>query len=80
LAVVGVNVTNIETNGTSGDFVGPRVILASWFTDIVETVGLTIFTFNKLTIIISSTDTSESFVTVGVSFALIGKRFTGICV
>ena len=46
------------------------VISSTWFADIVETIGLTIFALYSLTIVISGTDSSESLITVGISLAL----------
>ena len=46
-------------------------MLSTWFTDIVETIGLTIFALNSLAIIVSGTDPSQSLITVGISLALV---------
>ena len=47
------------------------IVLSTWFTDIVETIGLTIFALNSLAIIVKGTDSSQSFITVGISLALV---------
>ena len=47
------------------------IFVLTWFTDIVETVGLTIFALYSLSISISGTDSSESLITVSISLALV---------
>jgi len=85
LAIVGINIAIIKTHGTSGNFIGVRVILAAWFTDVVETIVFTVFALNSLTIIISSTDSSKSLIAVSISLtfvwdflASIGVRVTEV--
>jgi len=71
LAVVGINIAIIKTHGTSWNIIGVRVILAAWFTDVVETIGFTVLALNSLTIIISGTDSSQSLIAVGISLTLV---------
>jgi len=78
LAVVGVDIAIIETDWTSWNLVGVRVILAAWFADIVETIGLTIFALYSLTIVISGTDSSESLITVGIGLTLVWDLLASI--
>jgi len=80
LAIVSVDIAFIKTVRTSGYFRGSGVILASWFADIVETIGFTVFTINSLTILIKTTDSGESNITVSVSLTFVGDFLTGICV
>ena len=47
------------------------IFVLTWFTDIVETVGLTIFALYSLSISISGTDSGESLITVSISLALV---------
>ena len=54
------------------------IVISTWFTDVVETIGLTIFALNKLAIIVSGTDSSQSFITVGISLALVRDFLTSI--
>ena len=54
------------------------IVLSTWFTDVVETIGLTIFALNSLPIIVSGTDSSQSFITVGISLALVWDFLTSI--
>ena len=54
------------------------VISSTWFADIVETIGLTIFALNSLTIVISGTDTSESLITVGIGLTLVWDLLASI--
>ena len=54
------------------------VISSTWFADIVETIGLTIFALYGLTIVISGTDTSESLITVGIGLTLVWDLLTSI--
>jgi len=78
LAVVGVDIAIIETDWTSWNLVGVRVILAAWFADIVETIGLAIFALYSLTIVISGTDSSESLITVGIGLTLVWDLLASI--
>ena len=48
-----------------------NIALSTWLTDVVETIGLTIFALNKLAFIVKGTDSSQSFITVGISLALV---------
>ena len=54
------------------------VIGSTWFTDIVETIGLTIFALYSLTIVISGTDSSESLITVGIGLTLVWDLLASI--
>ena len=47
------------------------IVISTWFTDVVQTIGLTIFALNCLAIIVSGTDSSQSLITVGISLALV---------
>ena len=93
MAVVGIDIAIVKTDRTSGNLIRVRVILAAsrkdgkdiinivlhtWFTDVVETIRLTIFALNKLAIIVSGTDSSQSFITVGISLALVRDFLTSI--
>ena len=54
----------------------------TWFADIVETIGFTVFTINSLTILIKTTDSGESSssIAVSVSLTLVRDRVTGMSV
>jgi len=78
LAIVGINIAIIKTHGTSGNIIGVRVILAAWFTDVVETIGFTVLALNSLTIIISGTDSSQSLIAVGISLTLVRDLLASI--
>ena len=95
LAVVGIDIAIVKTDWTSGNLIRVRVILAAsrkdgkdiinivlhtWFADIVETIGVTVFALNSLTISISGTNSSESLITVRISLALVGDFLASICV
>ena len=54
------------------------VISSTWFTDIVETIGLAIFALYSLTIVISGTDSSESLITVGIGLTLVWDLLASI--
>ena len=54
------------------------VISSTWFADIVETIGLTIFALYSLTIVISGTDSSESLITVGIGLTLVWDLLASI--
>ena len=54
------------------------VIGSTWFADIVETIGLTIFALYSLTIVISGTDSSESLITVGIGLTLVWDLLASI--
>jgi len=77
---VGIDIAIVKTDRTSGNLIRVRVILAAWFADVVETIGLTIFALNSLTISISGTNSSESLITVRISLALVGDFLASICV
>ena len=47
------------------------IVISTWFTDVVQTIGITIFALNSLSIIVSGTDSSQSLITVGISLALV---------
>jgi len=78
LAVVSVNIAIVQTMRASGNLTGVRVILAAWFTHVVETIGLTVFALNSLTIFVSGTDPSQSLITVGISLALVWDLLASI--
>ena len=47
------------------------IVISTWFTDVVQTIGLTILAVNHRAIIVSGTDSSQSLITVGISLALV---------
>ena len=47
------------------------IVISTWFADVIETVGLTIFALYSLSISISGTDSGESLITVSISLALV---------
>ena len=47
------------------------IVISTWFADVIETVGLTIFALYSLSISICGTDSSESLITVSISLALV---------
>ena len=92
---MGIDIAIVKTDRTSGNLIRVRVILAAsrkdgkdiinivlhtWFADVVETIGITIFALNSLTISISGTNSSESLITVRISLALVGDFLASICV
>ena len=54
------------------------IVLSTWFTHVVETIGLTIFTLNSLTFFVSGTDPSQSLITVGISLTLVWDLLASI--
>ena len=54
------------------------IVLSTWFTHVVETIGLTIFALNKTTILVSGTDPSQSLITVGISLTLVWDLLASI--
>ena len=56
------------------------IVLSTWFTHVVETIGLTIFALNSLTIFVSGTDPSQSLITVGISLTLVWDLLASIAV
>ena len=92
---MGIDIAIVKTNWTSGNLIRVRVILAAsrkdgkdiinivlhtWFTDVVETIGFTVFALNSLTIIISSTDSSKSLIAVSISLTLVWDFLASISV
>ena len=52
--------------------------ISTWFTDVVETIGFTVFALNSLTIIISSTDSSKSLIAVSISLTFVWNFLASI--
>ena len=90
---MGIDIAIVKTDWTSGNLIRVRVILAAsrkdgkdiinivlhtWFTDVVETIGFTVLALNSLTIIISGTDSSQSLIAVGISLTLVRDLLASI--
>ena len=54
------------------------IVISTWFTHVVETIGLTIFALNKTTILVSGTDSSQALITVGISLTLVWDLLASI--
>ena len=54
------------------------IVLSTWFTHVVETIGLTIFALNSRSILVSGTDPSQSLITVGISLTLVWDLLASI--
>ena len=90
---MGIDIAIVKTDWTSGNLIRVRVILAAsrkggkdiinivlhtWFADVVETIGLTVFALNSLTIFVSGTDPSQALITVGISLTLVWDLLASI--